>query len=282
MGPEQLQHVFAPKAEGANHLHELTADLNLSAFVMFSSAAGTLGSAGQGNYAAANVFLDALAACRRGNGLAATSIAWGLWALESGTTSQLSDADRARMERSGIAALSNAEGLAFFDATLASRSALTLAAAFNRPVLRSQASVGTLPAILRGLFRMAPGRRVASAGSLQAKLAAVPAAEREAFVLKLVQTEVAVVLGHSSVVAVDRNRAFKDLGFDSLAAVELRNRLGALTGLRLPATLVFDYPSAAAIGSYLLGEASASSGTTKAVAVRTQASDEPIAIVGMA
>src|SRR6187551_3678046 len=281
MGPEQLQHVFAPKAEGANHLHELTADLDLSAFVMFSSIAGALGSAGQGNYAAANVFLDSLAAHRRAEGLPATSIAWGYWEEESGMTSHLSEADLARMQRVGIAALSNEQGLALFDTALAAEPPLVLAAPFDRVGLQTMAAAGMLPPILSGLVRTAARRRTAASGSLAVKLAALPEAEREDYVLELVRSETAAVLGHGSSADVEPGRAFKDLGFDSLAAVELRNRLGATTGLRLPATLVFDYPSAAAIGSYLLGEAS-SSGAAKQVVVRAQASDEPIAIVGMA
>src|SRR6187551_321452 len=282
MGSEQVGSVFAPKVDAAWHLHELTVDLDLSAFVMFSSVAGAMGTPGQANYAAANVFLDSLAAHRRAEGLPATSIAWGYWEEESGMTSHLSEADLARMQRVGIAALSNEQGLALFDTALAAEPPLVLAAPFDRVGLQTMAAAGMLPPILSGLVRTAARRRTAASGSLAVKLAALPEAEREDYVLELVRSETAAVLGHGSSADVEPGRAFKDLGFDSLAAVELRNRLGATTGLRLPATLVFDYPSAAAIGSYLLGEASASSGTTKAVAVRTQASDEPIAIVGMA
>src|SRR6187551_3959450 len=198
MGPEQLQHVFAPKAEGANHLHELTADLNLSAFVMFSSAAGTLGSAGQGNYAAANVFLDALAAHRRAEGLPATSIAWGYWEQKGSMTSHLGEADLVRMRRSGIAALSNEQGLALFDTALRSEAPLSLAVPFDRAALGAMASIGTLPPTLRDLIRAPARRRAAAKGSLAGKLQALPAVEREGFVHDLVRSEAAAVLGHGS------------------------------------------------------------------------------------
>ncbi|HXS47866.1 MAG TPA: SDR family NAD(P)-dependent oxidoreductase, partial [Solirubrobacterales bacterium] len=266
LGPEQIGHVFAPKADAAHHLHELSAGMDLSAFVMFSSLAGAIGNPGQGNYAAANVFLDALAARRRAEGLPATSIAWGLWA----ETSKVDAADMARMQRGGIAALSNEQGLALFDAALAAEAPLTLAAPFDRAALGAMASVGMLPPLLSGLVRVPKRRRSAAAGSVAAKLATLPEAERADFVLELVRGETAAVLGHASAAEVEPEKAFKDLGFDSLAAVELRNRLGVVTGLRLPATLVFDYPSAAALAGYLAGELSAGIG---AAAGATSADD---------
>ncbi|HXS46430.1 MAG TPA: type I polyketide synthase, partial [Solirubrobacterales bacterium] len=282
MGAEQVERVFAPKANAAHHLHELTKGLDLSAFVMFSSIAGAMGNPGQGNYAAANVFLDALAAARQAEGLPATSIAWGLWAQSSGMASNLGEAEMARMQRGGVAALSNEQGLALFDTALAAEAPLVIAAApFDRAGLQAIASAGVLPPILRGLVRVPKRPRTASTGSLASKLAALSEAERADFVLELVRSETAAVLGHGSAAEIEPEKAFKDLGFDSLASVELRNRLGAVTGLRLPATLVFDYPSAAALAKYLLGEAS-SNGVAKRVALKAQASEEPIAIVGMA
>ncbi len=276
---EQLDRVFAPKAEGAWHLHELTSDLDLSAFVLFSSVAGTLGGPGQANYAAANVYLDALAQKRQAAGLAGTSIAWGLWEREGGMGGELGEADLARMRRGGIEALSDEQGLALLDAAIGADRSLALAVPIDTAGLRAVASVGALPPILGGLVRTSK-RRSAAAGSLATKLANLPEAEHEGFVLDLVRQEVAAVLGHASAQEVEPGRAFQDLGFDSLAAVELRNRLSAIAGLRLPATVVFDYPSSATLAEYLLAEATASGGARR-VAVRAQASEEPIAIVGM-
>ncbi len=280
LGPEQVERVFAPKADAAWHLHELTSDLDLSAFVLFSSVAGTLGGPGQANYAAANVFLDALARKRQGEGLAGTSIAWGLWEREGGMGSQLGEADLARMRRGGIEALSDERGLALFDAVLDADRPQVLAVPIDTGGLRAAASAGALPPILSGLVRTAR-RRSSASGSLAAKLANLPEAEHEGFVLDLVRSEVAAVLGHASAEEVEPAKAFQDLGFDSLAAVELRNRLNSATGLGLGATTVFDYPNPAALAGHLLSEAG-ESGAAKRVAVRAQASEEPIAIVGMA
>jgi pimaricinolide synthase PimS1 len=278
---EQVDEVFAPKADAASHLHELTEALDLSAFVLFSSAAGTMGSPGQANYAAANAFLDALAQRRSAEGLPATSIAWGLWQRE-GMASGLAGATMAmaRMRRSGIEPIADERGLELFDLALGSDRPTTVAMPLNTAGLRAMASAGALPPILSGLVRV-PRRRSAASGSLATKLATLPEGGREGFVLDLVRSEVAAVLGHGSARKVEPDRAFQEMGFDSLAAVELRNRLGAIAGLRLAATVVFDYPNAAALAEHLLAEARAS-GATKQLAVRTQASEEPIAIVGMA
>jgi acyl carrier protein len=251
LDPGQIERVFAPKADAAWHLHELTAELDLSAFVLFSSIAATLGGPGQGNYAAANAFLDALAARRRADGLPGTSIAWGLWPQASGMTSQLGEADLARMRRSGIVALSDEQGLAFFDQALLSELPQTLAVPLDRAGLQAQASAGILPPILRGLVRASSRRRAAGGIPLSTRLAALPETEREAFVLELVRAEVAAVLGHGSADSIAPERAFKELGFDSLAAVELRNRLKGATDLRLPATVVFDYPNSAALAEQI-------------------------------
>jgi pimaricinolide synthase PimS1 len=247
----QVEQVFTPKAQGAWNLHELTGDADLSAFVLFSSAAGTLGGAGQANYAAANVFLDALAQKRRADGRAATSIAWGLWERESAITGGLGEADRARMRRGGVEALSDERGLELFDAALAGNRATPLAMPLDTAGLRAMASVGALPPIFSGLVRT-PKRRSAATGSIAAELAALPHAEAEGRVLELVRSQVADVLGHASSAEVEPARAFQELGFDSLAAVELRNRLSAIVGLRLSATVVFDHPSSAALAEHLL------------------------------
>jgi acyl transferase domain-containing protein/acyl carrier protein len=254
---ERLGRVMRPKVDAAWHLHELTAGAELSAFVLFSSAAGVLGGAAQANYAAANAFLDALAAHRRAAGLPASALAWGLWGyLDSSALAGIDrgEADRLAQqvrERLGLVPMPAEQGLALLDAALALDAAQLVPAAFDGAVLRAQATAGTLPAILRGLVRV-PVAREREAGSLAGRLAGVPAADREAVVLDLVRGHVAAVLGHSSAAKIDPEQVFRDLGFDSLAAVELRNRLAAATGLDLPPTLVFDYPSPAAVVAHLL------------------------------
>jgi acyl transferase domain-containing protein/acyl carrier protein len=268
LSPERLDRVFAPKVDAAWNLHELTKGADLSAFVLFSSIAATLGGPGQGNYAAANSFLDTLALQRRSEGRVASSIAWGLWQQASGMTAHLDEADLARIRRSGIELLSDERGLELFDQALFAEAPLSLAVPLERAALRAQASAGVLPPILRGLVRVPARRRSASSGSLTTKLAAVPAAEHEAFVLELVRSEVAAVLGHGGAEAIDPNLAFKDLGFDSLAAVELRNRLNDATGQRLPATTVFDYPTPIALAGHLL--ATAGAGGAEAGALESQ------------
>ncbi|MGC1851756.1 MAG: SDR family NAD(P)-dependent oxidoreductase, partial [Solirubrobacterales bacterium] len=275
---EQLARVFAAKVDAAWNLHELTKEADLSAFVLFSSAAGTIGSPGQANYAAANVFLDTLAQRREAEGLPATSIAWGLWQRE-GMGSGLSEADLARMRRGGIETISDEQGLALFDAALASPYPIALAVPIEPRALGALASLGALPPILSGLVRI-PKRRGPS-GSLTIKLASLPEAEHADHVLDLIRGEVAAVLGHGSAQEVGPEKAFQELGFDSLAAVELRNRLNAVSGLRLAATVVFDYPTPKALAKHLLDEVG-TAGPARQLAVRAQASEEPIAIVGMA
>ncbi|GAA1397231.1 hypothetical protein GCM10009639_34370 [Kitasatospora putterlickiae] len=242
LSPERIGLVMKPKLDAAWHLHELTARMDLSAFVLFSSAAGLLGNAGQANYAAANAAVDALAAFRRAAGLPAVSLAWGLWSDSTGMTGELDEADLVRMERTGIGAISNALGLELFDQALGAEAAVLAPVRLDPTALRAQARAGLLPALLRGLVR-APARRADTARSLERRLAGVPEADREQVVLDLVRTQVASVLGHASPAAVEPERAFKELGFDSLAAVELRNRLSQVAGIRLPATLVFDHPT---------------------------------------
>jgi acyl transferase domain-containing protein/NADPH:quinone reductase-like Zn-dependent oxidoreductase/acyl carrier protein len=251
---DQVDRVMSPKIDAAWNLHEQTLGLELSAFVLFSSAAAQLGNPGQANYAAANAALDALAHQRRAAGLPASSLAWGLWADATGMTGELGEADLARMERTGIGALSTELGLELFDQSLGSDAALLVPLKLDLSVLRNQARDGMLPALLRGLVR-APARRTEQVGgSLTQRLAGVPVADREQAVLELVQAQVAAVRGNASGSEVDPDRAFKALGFDSLAAVELRNRLARVTGLRLPATLVFEHPTPAEVARLLLKE----------------------------
>ncbi|MGP4105034.1 SDR family NAD(P)-dependent oxidoreductase, partial [Nonomuraea sp. KM90] len=257
--PDRLGSVLAPKADAAWHLHELTRDRPLTMFVLFSSVAAVLGNAGQGNYAAANAFLDALATHRHDQGLPAVSVAWGLWDAASDMTGGLSQTDLARLARAGIAALSVEQGLELFDTALASADPIMVAARWDSAGLRTRAENGDLPPVLRGLVR-AP-RRVASntaaaapvaAGQgLGERLAIMGEAAARPHLTQLVRGHVAAVLAHPNPDQVDVDRAFNELGFDSLTAVELRNRLNTDTGLRLPATLVFDHPTVTSLAEYL-------------------------------
>jgi acyl carrier protein len=218
--PERLAKVFAPKLDAAWHLHELTLDRPLSAFVMFSSVAGVLGGAGQSNYAAANAFLDALAQHRRAVGLAATSLAWGYWAERSGMTDRLDAKDLARMARGGVEALSAEQGLALFDAALASARAQLVPVRLNLTALRC-----TQPsAVLRG------------------RLAGIGHAEQEALVLQVARKAIATITS-AEPGSIKPNQPVQELGLDSLMALELRKYLAAQTGLSLPSTLLFDYPT---------------------------------------
>ncbi len=279
LDPERLQRAMRPKVDAAWHLHELTEGIELTHFVMFSSATGVLGGPAQGNYAAANVFLDALAAHRQARGLPATSLDWGVWAqeLEEGGD----DAEGARLRRLGFMPISPERGLDLFDAACALHEPQLAPVGFDVPALRAHASAGVLPAVLRGLVR-APARRAGEAGSLARKLTGLPEREREAVVLELVRSHAAAVLGHDSAEEVEPDRAFQELGFDSLGAVELRNRLGSATGLRLPSTLIFDYPSSSALASFLRGQAEGERRGAKIEPRVDVSPEEPIAIVGMA
>jgi polyketide synthase 12 len=233
---ERVERVMRPKVDAALHLHELTEGMDLAEFVMFSSAAGLFGNAGQGNYAAANAFLDALAQKRRARGLAAQSLAWGFWERESELTSGLGEAGRARIERMGVAALSTEQGLELLDRARAVGDPLLAAVRLDRAGLRAQARAGVLPALLGGLVEVSARRERGVGGSLARRLAGVPEADWDALILDVVRSQAAGVLGHGTAAGVDPERAFKELGFDSLSSVELRNRLMRATGLRLPAT----------------------------------------------
>ncbi|MFF3489552.1 SDR family NAD(P)-dependent oxidoreductase [Streptomyces sp. NPDC002701] len=293
--PDRLDRVLRPKSDAARTLHDLTRDLHLDAFVLFSSAAGLLGSAGQAGYAAANAHLDAFASWRRAQGLPALSLAWGPWAGD-GMAAALDGADAARLRRTGLVPLTQEEGLALFDAALnstgtpgpapggtgtpgtapstgtagapgtASSTGTAGAApgtgtAVLLPLRFDPARLGAdAPTALRGLTA-APRRTAARATAgpaaaahrttLADRVTGLPRAERAVLVLDLVRTEVAAVLGHGDRDAVPAGRSFKDAGFDSLTAVELRNRLTAETGLRLTPTLVFDHPTPRALAEHI-------------------------------
>ncbi|WP_157420664.1 type I polyketide synthase, partial [Actinomadura kijaniata] len=288
---EQADRVLRPKADAAWNLHVLTRDLPLDAFVLFSSAAGTIGNPGQSVYAAANTFVDALAAHRRSLGLPAASFAWGLWAETSSMTADLDTVGKARLTRNS-AALRTEQGMALFDAGLSLQRHAPLVLAALRPAT-VRADDGTLPPILRTIARSAVRRVAGTAGraaadGLTERLRALGAAERRDLLVDLVRSNVAAVLGHLGQDAVDVDRSFRDLGFDSLTAVELRNRINAATGLRLPATLVFDHPTTSALAEHLavelVGAERPGAGTAagRPAPPAGAADQDPIVIVGMA
>ncbi|MEV4616938.1 SDR family NAD(P)-dependent oxidoreductase [Kitasatospora sp. NPDC049258] len=248
--PERMAAVFAPKADAAWHLHELTRELGLDAFVLFSSAGGLVLTAGQGNYAAANVFLDALAEQRRAEGLPATSMAFGLWDAGAGMAQHLAEVDRRRMANHGVPVLDREAGLALFAAALRTDRATVVPIRVDTAALRARTD--EVPALLRGLTGTRRRALPVSGGGLDRRLAGMVEGERRRVVLQLVRAQVAAVLGHASGEAVEPERAFRDLGFDSLAATQLRNQLNTVTGLRLPATLAFDHPNARAVTEHIV------------------------------
>ncbi|WP_059006783.1 type I polyketide synthase [Streptomyces specialis] len=255
--PDRLARVLRPKTDAALHLHELTRHLDLSAFILFSSVAATLGSAGQGNYAAANASLDALAQARRAEGLPAVSLAWGPWA-DGGMAGTMDERQRERLARSGLVSFGAAEGLALFDAAWNGPAAVAVPVRFAaKPAHAPAPTDADVPHILRALVSGArPARRAATDANggpqaLRRRLAGLDDAERGRTVLDIVRTQVAAVIGLPGPQNVEPEREFKALGFDSLTSVELRNRLPAATGHRLPATLVFDYPPPSALAGHL-------------------------------
>ncbi|WP_232666823.1 type I polyketide synthase [Pseudonocardia sp. TRM90224] len=265
MDPDRIHAVFAPKVDAAVHLHELTADHDLAAFVLCSSVAGTLGSPGQSNYAAANAFLDALARHRRQRGLAGCSIAWGYWAPRSGLTGRMSAADTQRMRARGIGALSAAEGLAMFDAALGRPEPVLVAARFERVETQRAVASNTAPP-----------------AALAQRLESLAPADRERTVRELVDAEAAAVLQLHSPADVPAERPLKELGLDSLMAVELRNRLAAAAGVPLPATFLFEHPTSTALTRFLLGaQQDEPEPAHQRIVAQQIVNDDPIAIVSM-
>ncbi|MFE3260622.1 SDR family NAD(P)-dependent oxidoreductase [Nocardia sp. NPDC059091] len=284
--PDRLRTVMAPKVDGGWNLHRATEDLELPLFAVFSSIVGTLGMPGQANYAAGNRFLDGLISYRRARGLSGVSLAWGLWDRATGMTGHLDAAAVAGMRRAGVGALSTRQGLALWDAGLASGHALLVAARMDRPALRSAAEEGRLSPMLSGLvraFRRTAAGTAEQLGGLWNRLAGASAEACYDAVLDVVRTQAAAVLGHETGTAIDPGRAFNELGFDSLAALQFRNALAAATGLRLRSSLIFDYPTADALTRYLLAESgSEPSAPASRVVSSTAVGAEPLVIVGMA
>ncbi|MET9701328.1 SDR family NAD(P)-dependent oxidoreductase, partial [Streptomyces sp. NPDC006529] len=288
--PQRLAGVLRPKAHAAQVLHELTRDLDLTAFVLFSSVAAVFGAAGQANYAAANAYLDALAEQRRADGLPATVISWGAWADGGMATDELV-ADRLRS--AGLPALAPELALSALHTALALDETSSVVADIDwarlAPGLTAVRSCPLIAALPEAVQALAAGQTAdtpaEAADSLARRLARAPGGERDALALEFVRTQIAAVLGYPGPQSVDPSTAFRDLGFDSLTAVEIRNLLTARTGLRLPATLIFDYPNSVALAAFLLGEllgshpADAAGATTTGTGSGTD--DDPIAIVAM-
>ncbi|KAB7840413.1 type I polyketide synthase, partial [Streptomyces mobaraensis] len=279
--PERLAGVWSAKATAARHLHEATRGMPLGLFVVFSSAAALLGSPGQANYAAANAYCDALMRNRRSQGLAGLSIGWGLWQATSDLTGQLGRTDLERMKRTGFAPLSTENGLALLDAARAHGRPYVLAADLD-----PRTTADGLSPLLRTLAPPVTRRRVAAAGTaggaLATRLAGLDEEGRLNAVTDLVREHVAAVLGHGSTAQVKVDAAFRDLGFDSLTAVELRNRLSAACDARLPATLVFDHPTPRALAAHLCTRLGGAPATGPALPPAAVEADEPVAIVSMA
>ncbi|MEC9464135.1 MAG: SDR family NAD(P)-dependent oxidoreductase, partial [Myxococcota bacterium] len=284
MSEERLHHVLAPKVEGAWNLHRLTEHKALRAFVLFSSVGGLLGNPGQSNYAIANNFLDALAAHRRRTGLCATSLAWGPWA-DDGMAAQLDANELARMKRTGMTMLSVEQAVDLFDRALVGPHSTVMVANFDTKLLQRQVNEGFAPpAFLQALVQQSStGPAAGASTALRQRLSALPEAEREAVLLETVRADVAHVLGLASSADVPATKPLQELGIDSLMAMEIRNRLTALTGIQLSATVVFDYPHAKALTDFFLERMALSAVAVDVQPVRrTVVQDEPIAIVSMA
>ena len=259
---DALSAAFAPKVDAVRHLDDLTRDRDLDAFVVYSSASSIFMGAGSGGYAAANAYLDGLMAHRRAAGLPGLSIAWGPWQQATGMGDTIDDLTLSRMSRregrGGVGALGSAEGMALFDAAVRTDEALLVPVGLDlRQARADAASGGGVPHLLRGLVRVAKQSARAASGvddGLVRRLASLAPAKQEALLLDVVRAQVAVVLGHAGAAAVRADAAFKDSGFDSLTSVELRNRLREATGLKLPATLVFDHPTPQALARHLRDE----------------------------
>jgi polyketide synthase 1/15 len=259
--PDRVDTVLRAKVDAAWNLHELTRELPLSMFALCSSIAGTVGAAGQGNYAAANAFLDGLAAHRRAAGLPGVSLVWGLWEQSSAMTAHLSGRDLARLNRDGVVAMSAAQALEMFDTALVLNRPVVVTARFDRAALDARAMGGDLPALFAGLARRQrrrPAEEVVDATesrlALTERLRALDPDDQHRLLVETVCSHAAAVMGHPAPEEIDPETPFRDLGFDSLTAVELRNHVKSVTGLTLSHTLIFDHPTPAAVAVYLGGQ----------------------------
>ncbi|MBL8197234.1 MAG: SDR family NAD(P)-dependent oxidoreductase, partial [Blastocatellia bacterium] len=284
---ERLAKVMSSKIDGAWNLHLLTKEKNLDFFVVFSSIAGVIGTLGQSNYAAANTFLDALAAYRQQQGLPGQSLAWGLWnQMGVGVTSQLTNADLARMKRQGIVGLSPSEGLELLDKAISKSVSLLV------PASLSLTNRQDIPALLRELVKQKSKKEVSSkeatkeTSELKKRLARLSEKERFSSVVSIVQTEIAMVMSLSNTDGIPAEKQLKELGLDSLMAIELRNRLSMRCDIELPTTLAFDYPTPSDIAKLLLekafGDLIVAKETTLLPINQRENETEPIAIVSMA
>ncbi|QFG20242.1 type I polyketide synthase [Actinomadura sp. WMMB 499] len=267
---DRLDAVIRSKTTGAALLDELTRDLDLSAFVLFSSNAGTWGSGGQAAYASANAYLDALAEARRARGRTATSVSWGAWG-ETGLAAEDDVADYLR-RRGQLPMAPESARTALWQALDHDETAVcvanveweTYAAAFT--AARPSPLISDLPDV-RGADPVANTDAIAAPGAaeeLRARLTPLPEADRLAELTALVRSHASAALGHGAADAVEPDLPFKDVGFDSLIAVDLRNRLTAATGVRLPATLAFDHPTPRAVAELLRTELVADGAPTEA------------------
>ncbi|MEU2256785.1 HAD-IIIC family phosphatase [Nocardia xishanensis] len=254
---EQLDAALRPKVDAAQHLHELTADRELSMFVLFSAAGGLFGTPGQANYAAANAYLDALALRRRALGLPAQSLAWGAWEVDM--HDHMAQADIRRIARAGVRPFSVPDGMACFDAALRVGDPLLVPLLLDTDVLRRGSAV---PPLLRGLVRRAPRRAVADRATIDAaagsrfaeRLRAVPRPEATALALAALAEWTGEVLGHAGGETVAAEQTFQSLGLDSLMAVELRNKVREHTGISVPLGTILTEQSLADLADHLVGE----------------------------
>ncbi|MFE1030097.1 SDR family NAD(P)-dependent oxidoreductase, partial [Streptomyces sp. NPDC058818] len=266
--PERLAAVLRPKADAAWHLHDLTRDLGLDTFVLYSSISGVTARAGQANYVAANCFLDALAQYRAAQGLPALSVAWGAWDLDDGMAGELlTDTGRQRIRSGGVDTLSRDRALALLDAALHLDAPMVVATALATP--SGIVHPDDVPPLMRGLVRAprnaAPAApphpsRAAEPASFREHFASLSAAEQETALLDLVVACAAELLGHTDTADVDPDRDFLELGFDSLIGIELRRKLSEATGLQLPASIVYDSGSPSGLTAWLRTELGAQGG----------------------
>ncbi|MFB8413905.1 type I polyketide synthase [Streptomyces albidoflavus] len=289
----ELDGVLRAKADAALHLDALLGDRPLDAFVLFSSIAGVWGSGEQAGYAAANAVVDAVAESRRARGLTATSVAWGPWA-EAGMAVDGGVEDHLR--KRGLRTLRPAWAVRSLEREIADGRAATVVADVDWRLfhpsftaLRPSPLLDTVPAVeeLRATAPAARTGRSRAGEEWARRLAGLGEAEAGALALELVRARAAEVLGHAGPGAVRPERPFRELGFDSLTAVELRDRLATATGLRLPTTAVFDHPSPQALAHHLTALAAETAGTHRADRgaggpAAPSDPDEPVAIVAMA